>query len=124
MQEIKRGKLKLMISELVMLELEKASKEIRTQPLTIPYLHVIQTKSPAKAFILADKYIAGGALSNKSYADAVHIATATLQGADIVASWNFKHMVNVDKIKLFNIINTNAGFRKIKIMTPHEILNP
>ncbi|SFW57979.1 hypothetical protein SAMN05661012_02733 [Chitinophaga sancti] len=90
----------------------------------VPYLYLIQTKNSSNALKLAAKYIAGGTSTNGSQADAVHIATATLQGANLVASWNFKHMVNTDKIRLYNTINLNEGYRTIDIKTPREIINP
>lgn len=121
--EFKKGTKKMMISDLVVEELETAREEIREQPLKIPFKHLIHCKNSFKAITLANKYIAGGALTNSSHADAVHIATATMQGADIVASWNFKHMVNTDKIAIFNTINKDEGYRSIEIMTPREIIN-
>lgn len=123
LDEFKKGTSKMMISDLVMRELKNAREEIREQPLKIPFKHLIHTKNPLKVITLANKYIAGGALAKSDYADAVHIATATMQGADIVASWNFKHMVNTDKVKIFNAINKGEGYRTIEIMTPREIIN-
>lgn len=124
LEEFRNGKKKMMISDLVMQELKTAGEEIRNKPLMVPYRYLTLSKNPVKAHELAEKYICGGALMNNSYADAVHIATATLQGADYVASWNFRHMVNADRIKLFNKINKNMGYRTIEIVTPKEILNP
>jgi len=124
LEEFKKGEKIMMISNLVIKELKTARGEIRRQPLKVPFRHLIHTKNSLKAIKLANKYIAGGALTNSSHADAVHIATATMQGANIVASWNFKHMVNTQRIKLFNTINTNEGYRTIEIMTPREIINP
>ena len=51
---------------------------------------------------LAEKYIEEGALTIKSYNDALHISLATLNNTDVLASWNFKHIVNLDRIKLYH----------------------
>jgi hypothetical protein len=72
---------------------------------------------------LAEIYITEGALTSKSYNDALHIALATLNNADVLASWNFKHIVNLDRIRLYNSINLRFGYRLIEIRTPREILN-
>jgi hypothetical protein len=53
----------------------------------------------------------------------LHIALATLNNADVLASWNFKHIVNLDRIRLYNSINLRLGYRLIEIRTPREILN-
>jgi hypothetical protein len=64
-----------------------------------------------------------GALTNKSYNDALHIALATINNADVLASWNFKHIVNINRIRLYNSINLKLGYKMIEIRTPREILN-
>jgi len=76
-----------------------------------------------EAIQLAETYISEGALTNKSYNDALHIALATLNNSDVLASWNFKHIVNLDRIRLYNSINLRLGYRLIEIRTPREILN-
>ncbi|SFW27333.1 PIN domain-containing protein [Chitinophaga sancti] len=124
MEEFKRGSKKMMYSNLVSEELKAARNEVRNQPLQVPLMHCVWTKAPFKARLLANRYIAEGILGYDSEVDAMHIATATLQNADVVASWNFKHMANESRIQRFNKINTNMGLRTIKIKTPHAILNP
>ena len=59
----------------------------------------------------------------KSYNDALYIALATLNNADVLSSWNFKHIVNLDRIKLYNnSINLRLGYKIIEIRSPREIL--
>ena len=72
---------------------------------------------------LAETYINDGALTNKSYNDALHIALATINNADVLASWNFKHIVNINRIRLYNSINLKLGYKMLEIRTPREILN-
>jgi hypothetical protein len=72
---------------------------------------------------LAEKYIEEGALTIKSFNDALHISLATLNNADVLASWNFKHIVNLDRIKLYNSINLRLGYKIIEIRSLREILN-
>jgi hypothetical protein len=124
LETFKKGKRIMMLSDLVMRELKGARKEVRQQASGIPKRYMIMTANPLKAYGLAARYIAEGALTLRSKDDALHIATATLQNADCLASWNFKHMANTTKIDLFNKINNDWGFRSIKIKTPYEILNP
>ncbi|KAB2843624.1 MAG: type II toxin-antitoxin system VapC family toxin [Melioribacteraceae bacterium] len=71
---------------------------------------------------LADNYIKAGAVSQKFYEDALHIANATVRKIDILVSWNFKHIVNIDKIRKYNAVNLMFGYSPIEIRTPREIL--
>ena len=54
-------------------------------------------------------------------ADAVHVAAATLAGADLILSWNFRHIVNFDRIRGFNSVNIRLGYRSLTILSPMEI---
>lgn len=52
----------------------------------------------AEAIELANQYIAEKIVGQTSYADCLHIALATIHHADFLISWNFKHIVNVQRI--------------------------
>lgn len=71
---------------------------------------------------LALAYINEKALGKASLNDAYHIALASVNRLDCLVSWNFKHIVNFDKIKLFNSINMRLGYPLIDIRTPLEFL--
>jgi hypothetical protein len=53
----------------------------------------------------------------------IHSALATIHNADVLVSWNFKHIVNVNRIRGYNTVNLNNGFKALDIRTPTEILN-
>jgi len=120
--EFKTGVKRLLLSDLVLLELQQAEKETLSKLMEVPACYKTEVKITVKAVRLAKTYITEGALSNRSYNDALHIALATLHTADVLASWNFKHIVNLDRIKLYNAINARMGYRIIEIRTPREIL--
>jgi predicted nucleic acid-binding protein len=117
------GTKQIILSDLTAQELEYARGEIRDLILKIPEINRIDVVIEDEAIRLAETYIAEGALTNKSYNDALHIALATLNNADALASWNFKHIVNLDRIRLYNSINLRLGYRLLEIRTPREILN-
>ena len=121
--EFLQGTKHIMFSELTAQELEFAKEEIRVLILEIPLKNRIDIGITDEAILLAETYIIEGALTSKSYNDALHIALATLNNADVLASWNFKHIVNLDRIRLYNSINLRLGYRLIEIRTPREILN-
>ena len=72
---------------------------------------------------LAQKYINAEVISPNHLLDAEHIAVATVEKADIVVSWNFKHIVNIHKIRGFNSVNLKEGYQLIEIRTPMEVIN-
>ena len=71
---------------------------------------------------LAETYLNEGILGKASLNDAYHIAIATVNRLDVLVSWNFKHIVNYDKIKLFNSINLRLGYPMIEIRSPKDFL--
>jgi len=60
----------------------------------------------------------------KSLLDTRHIALATVNRADILVSWNFKHIVNYKRIRLYNSVNLKYGYPVLEIRTPREIIEP
>lgn len=72
---------------------------------------------------LADQYISAKVVGRTSRADCQHIAMATLAKADVLVSWNFKHIVNLDKIRGYNGINYQLGHSMIEIRTPKEVIS-
>ena len=67
-------------------------------------------------------YISEKVLTPKFFNDAVHIAAATTYKVDVIVSWNFKHIVNLNRIRLFNSVNLKQGFSIIEIRSPREVL--
>jgi hypothetical protein len=57
-----------------------------------------------------------------SFDDCIHIATATFYKADILVSWNFKHIVNVYRIRGYNSTNIRSNYPSLEIRSPKEIL--
>ena len=71
---------------------------------------------------LAEQYILEGAVSGKFYEDALHIAISTINQVNVLASWNFKHIVNLDRIRQYNAVNLKSGYSILEIRSPREIL--
>lgn len=72
---------------------------------------------------LANMYMKEKIVTEKYYSDALHIAIATVLSVDVLVSWNFKHIVNFNKIKLFNAVNMREGYNILEIRTPEEMIN-
>jgi hypothetical protein len=72
------------------------------------------------AIDLANEYISEKVVGLTSYADCLHIALATINRADYLVSWNFKHIVNIQRIIGYNAINIKNGYKKLEIRSPRE----
>ena len=109
-------------SEVNETELVFAPKEVKEVKFKIPQecLRYIEIDNEAEQ--LAQTYISEKALGKASTNDAYHIALASVNRLDCLVSWNFKHIVNYDKIKQFNSINLKLGYPLIDIRTPLEFL--
>jgi hypothetical protein len=71
---------------------------------------------------LRDAYLAAGVVGAASENDAHHVALAAVARADLIVSWNFKHIVHVDKIRRFNAVNLIEGYGMIDIRSPLEVV--
>ena len=75
----------------------------------------------AAAIRLRDAYLRARILGRASIVDATHVALATVAHADAIVSWNFKHIVRVDKMRAFNAVNLFEGHGLLSIVTPNEV---
>lgn len=109
-------------SEVNETELILAPQHIKDVKLKIPAdcIHYIEIDEEVEE--LAQTYIREKALGKSSENDAYHIALASVNRVDCLVSWNFKHIVNFDKIKMFNAINIRLGYPLIDIRSPLEFL--
>jgi hypothetical protein len=73
---------------------------------------------------LRDAYISAGVVAESSLYDAEHIACATVADVDVIVSWNFKHIVNFDRIRGYHAVNLFRGCHQIPIHTPAEVIEP
>jgi len=73
------------------------------------------------AIELAEAYQRRQIISKKLAADALHIAVATVAEVDLLVSWNFKHIVRFDKIRMFNAVNLELGYKRLEIYSPREV---
>ena len=109
-------------SEINEAELMNAPQQVKEVPNLIPpdCFHYIRVTDEIET--LTQLYISEKALGKASENDAYHIALASVNRIDCLISWNFKHIVNYDKIKMFNAINMRYGYPLINICSPLEFL--
>ena len=121
--DVANGKYEIVISPVVMSEMENCNEPKRSQMFErlnqIQFQIINRTDEVTR---LADEYIAGGVLKEKSFADCLHIAFAVVYNCDIIVSWNFKHLVNFKTINKVKVVNAINNYREISIMPPTMLL--
>jgi len=120
--KIKAGKFICIYSRLCLTELETAPENVKTFFANLPKEHLEFTEIPSTAYALALKYVEAKVVGKSSFDDCVHIATATISNADFLISWNFKHIVNIFRIKNYNSVNTQNGYKSLDIRSPKEVI--
>jgi hypothetical protein len=103
-------------------ELDPAPPEVRRIIDAMPASSLEWIGDSAEIRSLARAYIDAGVLGPGSADDAYHVAAATVARADLVPSWNFRHMVNYDRIRRFNAVNMLKGYGTVDIRTPAEVV--
>lgn len=120
-EEVRRGRFSVLISEILLREILNAPPEVRNVLTAIPDDCLEEILLTPEAMALTEAYIQAGAVSAKWQDDAAQIALATIARADLLLSWNFRHIVNFDRIRLFNSVNLAQGYGLLDIRCPKEI---
>jgi len=117
-----QGRHTLVLSAHTMRELEGAPEAVSAHLDEVPESHQLLLSDSEEASELAVEYLRRGVLGPGSHADALHIALATIGQVDVLVSWNFRHIVNLGRIRLFNGVNLQQGYGSLEIRTPKEVL--
>ena len=119
-EKIKLGKIKAVISEITENEISKARKEIRDFYSTLDNIELVELTKDV--VLLADSYISDKVVGKTSRNDCLHIAIATINRVDVLVSWNFKHIVNIYRIRGYNSVNIRLGYSPLEIRSPKDIV--
>ena len=121
--KIKSGDHTLLHSPLVRIELQDAPARVRELFESIPKNSLETIETNEQVDDLALEYIKAKVVGATSFADCQHIALASLVRADVLVSWNFKHIVSVPRIRGYNSVNLRLGLQLLDIRTPIELLS-
>ena len=121
-REVSAGRFVLLIAQITVRELAMAPDRVRSvlqelQPGTMEFLPFSD-----EVRLLRDAYMEFGVLGPASAGDAEHVAAAAVGEADLLVSWNFKHIVHFDKIAAFQAINVLRGYKPVRIHSPREVI--
>ena len=122
MDDFRRGTFRPVLSELLAAELEHAPEPVLALYAELLSLADAPVPITAEATELLARYVARAIVGPRFRNDMLHIALATVADADVVVSWNFRHIVHFQKIPLYNAVNQQRGYRAIAIHPPLEVI--
>jgi predicted nucleic acid-binding protein len=119
---VKTGRAICVYSDLTESELVNAPVQVRNYFKDLPVKNMERVVVNDEIITLASQYIEEKVVGQTSFDDCLHIATATINKADMLVSWNFKHIVNVYRIRGYNSINLRMKYIPLEIHSPKEIV--
>ena len=119
-ERLDKGEFILLFSTVTQDELEGAPDKVKQLVKSLKADNTEYLEITSEAIDLASEYIKEKVVGKTSFADCLHIAIATINRADFLVSWNFKHIVNIQRIRGYNSINIKNGYRLLEIRSPRE----
>lgn len=117
----RRGEAILLVSSHLAEEIAAAPSPVQDIFETLPADSVERIAVSEEALALQKAYLEAGVLGQTHAGDALHVAIATVVRADLIVSWNFRHIVHLDKIRRFNAVNLFHGYPALEIRSPREV---
>lgn len=117
---INNGEFIILFSTITQDELENAPDAVKDLVRSIKASQIESLEITGEIIDLATEYVNEKVVGQTSFADCLHIASATINRADFLVSWNFKHIVNIDRIRGYNSINIKCGYKQLEIRSPRE----
>lgn len=121
MRDFRLGNLKPVVSEIVAAEIGPAPEDVRNEYSELLKLQPEFAELNDEVRELAKAYNERKIVPSKFSNDVLHIALATVADVDLMVSWNFKHIVHFDKIRMFNAVTREQGYKPIEIRSPREV---
>jgi len=119
---VKNDEITCVYSDLCEVELENAPEKVKEHFLSLNKDQTEYADITEEINQLAEEYIKEKVVGETSIDDCRHIACATIRKVDYLVSWNFKHIVNVFRIRGYNAINIKNGHIQLDIRSPKEII--
>ena len=122
-QRLENKEIVFVISDLLRDELKGAPKRVRNLlgNYSSDSFEIVELTEEAKD--LADKYIVENVVGSTSLDDCRHIALATINKVDVLVSWNFRHIVNLTRIRGYNGVNLKNGYQTLEIRNPKDLID-
>jgi len=121
-ESVQRGEVIVILSDVLAKELRQAPERARDFMGTLPESQIERVISTEESVSLATQYITENVVGESSFDDCAHVALATIAHADVLVSWNMKHLVNLDRKRGYNSVNMKLGYPQIEILTPNMVI--
>jgi hypothetical protein len=122
-RDFRQGRYIAVISDVTAAEIAPAPdfvKALHQELLSLPSERI---RVDDETVSLVQSYAARSVLGKRFINDMLHIALATIAEVDVLVSWNFRHIVRLDKIRLFNAVNIEQGYKQLSIYSPREVIS-
>jgi len=119
-QMFENGEAIPVVSSVVYTEIAPAPKWVQAKLSNLKNAEKIEITD--EIYELAELYLKEKIITRKYADDALHIAVATYYNVNVLVSWNFRHIVNLQKIHQFNAVNMREGYNILEIRTPMEVI--
>ncbi len=119
---VRQGRFELLVSDITRKEIASAPPKVQNHfDEMLPMMRMVAIDEGVLR--LRNAYVLAGIVGEKWADDAGHVAAATIGGADLIVSWNFRHIVHFDKIRQYNAISVLNGYRELDIRSPAEVID-
>ncbi|HEX8210488.1 MAG TPA: hypothetical protein VF584_09965 [Longimicrobium sp.] len=120
-QRFRDGSMVMVTSDLLKTELALAPSPVRALVDDVSLTREYVLVSP-EAESLAIRYVEKGVIGGARHADALHVASATVHRVDLLASWDFRDIVNPVRVRGYNAVNASEGYWPLVIKSPEEVV--
>ena len=122
-EDFRDGRYTAVMSDVTATEVAPAPQFVKSLHQELLDLPVELVRVDDDAVSLVQRYIERSVLGNRFLNDMLHIALVTIAEVDVLVSWNFRHIVRLDKIRLFNAVNLEQGYKPLTIYSPREVIS-
>ncbi len=122
-ERLQKAEFELLFSSVTQDELSTAPQNVKNMVVGLKAENTEFLEANDETIDLANQYITEKVVGQTSFTDCLHIALSTINHADYLISWNFKHIVNVQRIQCYNAINIKNGYKQLEIRSPRDFMN-
>jgi hypothetical protein len=122
LQQARAGHFVLVYSSLIVRELARAPERVKQLfRQCLPFAEPVDLTEEAVA--LRNAYLRQTIVTLSHRADALHVALASVGRCEVLVSLDFKHIVQFERISMYNAVNREQGYRALAIHSPAEVVD-
>ncbi len=121
-REVAEGRYVLLFSPTVVRELADAPVRLKQVLDKLPRQCLELTQQSEEVRDLVRAYIEFGVVSRPFVSAGEHVASATVAGADLAVTWDYKHILQVKKIMAYEAIDVLRGYTPPRLASPSQLV--